>query len=174
VCADVRKRTFVCSGIPERQARHGHDPAQTLASRPISPARDDDTIRDLLGAPRVWAVVGCSPSPYRDSHRIAALLLERGNDVIPVNPAADEVLGRPCHPGLTDLPAGTQVDVVDIFRRADAAGAHVDEAIAIGAKAVWMQLGVIDEAAAERARAVGLAVVMDRCPAIEIRRLGLG
>jgi predicted CoA-binding protein len=94
--------------------------------------------------------------------------------VIPVNPAADEVLGCPCHPGLMQLPAGTQVDVVDIFRRADAAGAHVDEAIAIGAKAVWMQLGVIDEAAAERARSAGLDVVMDRCPAIEIRRLGLG
>jgi hypothetical protein len=91
-----------------------------------------------------------------------------------VNPAAEEVLGRPCHPGLTQLPAGTQVDVVDIFRRADTAGAHVDEAIAIGARAVWMQLGVIDEAAAERARSAGLDVVMDRCPAIEIRRLGLG
>ena len=133
----------------------------------------DDTIRDLLSRPRVWAVVGCSPRPYRDSHRIAALLLRRGNDVIPVNPTAEEVLGRPCHASLTDIPAGVDVDVVDIFRRSDAAGAHVDEAIAIGARAVWMQLGVIDEAAAERARAAGLAVVMDRCPAIEIRRLGL-
>jgi predicted CoA-binding protein len=163
----------VRSGAPDPIFRVGRIPAQALASRPISPAGLDDTIRTLLGSPRVWAVVGCSPSPYRDSHNIAALLLRRGNDVIPVNPGADEVLGRPCHPGLTELPEGTQVDVVDIFRRADAAGAHVDEAIAIGAKAVWMQLGVIDEAAAERARAAGLDVVMDRCPAIEIRRLAL-
>jgi uncharacterized protein len=92
---------------------------------------------------------------------------------VPVNPAAgcDEILGEPCHPSLTALPEG--VDVVDIFRRADVAGAHVDEAIAIGAKAVWMQLGVVDEAAAERAREAGLRVVMDRCPAIELPRLGL-
>jgi uncharacterized protein len=135
----------------------------------------DDAIRELLGAPRTWAVVGCSPSPHRDSHRIAGLLKRRGNRILPVNPTCtgEPILGEPCHPSLHDLPAGTTVDVVDIFRRADAAGAHVDEAIAIGARAVWMQLGVIDEAAAERARAAGLTVVMDRCPAIEIRRLGL-
>ncbi len=91
-----------------------------------------------------------------------------------MNPAAagDEILGVPCHERVTDLPDGT-IDVVDIFRRADAAGAHVDEAIAIGAQAVWMQLGVIDHDAAERARAAGLTVVMDHCPAIEVRRLGL-
>jgi predicted CoA-binding protein len=90
---------------------------------------------------------------------------------VPVNPAAgcDEILGEPCHPSLTALPEG--VDVVDIFRRADAAGAHVDEAIEIGAKVVWMQLGVIDEQAAARARAAGLRVVMDRCPAIELPKL---
>lgn len=120
-------------------------------------------------------MVGCSPSPHRDSHRIAALLQRRGNRILPVNPNADcdAILGEPCHRSLTTLPTGTAVDVVDIFRRADAAGAHVDEAIEIGARAVWMQLGVIDHAAAERAQAAGLDVVMDRCPAIEVRRLGL-
>jgi predicted CoA-binding protein len=92
-----------------------------------------------------------------------------------VNPraAGEEILGEPCRASLDELGADTRIDVVDIFRRADAAGAHVDEAIAIGARAVWMQLGVIDHAAADRARAAGLEVVMDRCPAIEVRRLGL-
>jgi predicted CoA-binding protein len=133
----------------------------------------DDTIRDLLSARLTWAVVGCSPSPHRDSHRIAGLLKDRGNTIIPVNPhaAGEVVLGEPCRASVTGL--DERVDVVDIFRRADAAGEHVDEAIAIGARAVWMQLGVIDHAAAERARGAGLAVVMDRCPAIEVRRLGI-
>jgi len=141
----------------------------------IGSLNSEDTIRALLSAPHTWAVVGCSPSPLRDSHRIAALLQRRGNRVVPVNPAAgcDEILGEPCRPSLAELSPGTAVDVVDIFRRADAAGAHVDEAIAIGASAVWMQLGVIDHAAAERAQAAGLDVVMDRCPAIEVGRLGL-
>jgi uncharacterized protein len=129
----------------------------------------DDDIREILGAPRTWAVVGCSPRPSRDSHRIAALLQRRGHRVIPVNPLADEVLGERAYPSLAQVPE--RVDVVDVFRRSELAGAHVDEAIAIGAQAVWLQLGVIDEAAADRARAAGLRVVMDRCPAIEIPRL---
>jgi uncharacterized protein len=143
--------------------------------RRIAATALDDTIRDLLSAPLTWAVVGCSPSPSRDSHRIAALLKSRGNRLIPVNPeaAGEEIHGERCEASLTSLPGGTAVDVVDIFRRSDAAAVHVDEAIAIGARAVWMQLGVIDAAAAERARAAGLEVVMDRCPAIEVRRLGL-
>ena len=133
----------------------------------------DDTIRSLLTARLTWAVVGCSPSPHRDSHRIADLLRRRGNRIVPVNPhaAGEEILGERCVASVTEL--GNGVDVVDIFRCADKAGAHVDEAIAIGARAVWMQLGVIDEDAAERARAAGLEVIMDRCPAIEVRRLGL-
>ena len=110
---------------------------------------------------------GLLPDRARDSHRIAALLQRHGKHVIPVNPGVKEVLGEKCYPSLHHLPPGTRVDVVDIFRRADEAGAHVDEAIAIGARAVWMQLGVIDEAAAQRARDAGLLVVMDRCPAIE-------
>jgi predicted CoA-binding protein len=130
-----------------------------------------EVIRRVLTETRTWAVVGCSPDPRRDSHRVARLLQERGFRVIPVNPNAGEVLGERCYPGLNDIPAAEQIDVVDIFRRADHAGAHVDEAIARGARAVWMQLGVIDEAAAQRALDAGLEVVMDRCPAIELPRL---
>jgi uncharacterized protein len=129
-----------------------------------------DDVRTLLADTRIWAVVGCSPDPTRDSHRVAALLKREGFHVIPVNPnAGAELLGERCYASLREIPE--PVDVVDIFRRADQAGAHVDEAIAIGAAGVWMQLGVIDEAAAERARAAGLRVVMDRCPAIELPRL---
>ena len=129
----------------------------------------DEDIRFALEQTQTWAVVGCSPDPYRDSNRIAALLQSRGFRVIPVNPNADEILGERCVAGVHDI--DEPVDVVDIFRRSSEAGAHVDEAIAIGAKVVWMQLGVIDPAAAERARAAGLRVVMDRCPAIELPRL---
>jgi predicted CoA-binding protein len=128
----------------------------------------DDDIRHVLTEYRTWAVVGCSPSPLRDSHRIAAMLMGRGYRVIPVNPACDELLGERCH---AVLPADEGIEVVDLFRRSSAVSAHVDEAIAIGAKAVWMQLGVIDHEAAERARAAGLRVVMNRCPAIELGRL---
>jgi predicted CoA-binding protein len=131
----------------------------------------DDDVREILTTTRVWAVVGCSPDPSRDSHRIAAMLQGRGYRVIPVNPVASEILGERCHPDLRAIDPEEGVEVVDIFRRSDAAGAHVDEAIAIGARAVWMQLGVVDAAAAERARAAGLRVVMDRCPAIELPRL---
>ncbi len=129
----------------------------------------DATIRDVLTTTRRWAVVGCSPDPSRDSNRIAQLLLRHGYEVFPVNPAATELLGRKAYARVADIPGG--VDVVDIFRRSADAGAHVDEAIAIGAKAVWMQLGVIDADAAARARDAGLAVVMDRCPAIELPQL---
>ena len=131
----------------------------------------DADVRAMLGGMRTWAVVGCSPDPQRDSHQIAALLQRHGCRVIPVNPAAEEILGERCYPSLADVPAGEGIEVVDVFRRSDHAGAHVDEAIAIGAQGVWLQLGVIDEAAIERARAAGLRAVMDRCPAIELPRL---
>ena len=130
-----------------------------------------EAIRTVLEECATWAVVGCSPDPGRDSHRIAALLQRRGKRVVPINPHAREILGERAYPSLRDLPAGTQVDVVDIFRRPEEAGVHVDEAIAIGARAVWMQLGVIDHVAAARALEAGLLVVMDRCPAIEWPRL---
>jgi uncharacterized protein len=132
-----------------------------------------ETIRRVLTETHTWAVVGCSPDPRRDSNRIARLLQSHGFRVIPVNPhaAVDELLGERCYASLADIPASEGVEVVDIFRRADQAGAHVDEAIAAGADAVWLQLGVIDEAAAQRALDAGLLVVMNRCPAIELPRL---
>jgi predicted CoA-binding protein len=118
-------------------------------------------------------VVGCSPDARRDSHRIARLLQARGYRVVPVNPAADELLGTRCHPSVTDAAGEEELEVVDLFRRSEHVAPHVDEAIEAGAKAVWMQLGVIDKASAARARAAGLRVVIDRCPAIELRRLGI-
>jgi uncharacterized protein len=122
---------------------------------------------------RRWAVVGCSPDPARDSHLIARFLDELGYEVIPVNPHAEAVLGRRCYPTLAAAAEEHRIEVVDIFRRSEEAGAHVDEAIEIGAAAVWMQLGVIDPEAASRAREAGLTVVMNRCPRIEIPKLGL-
>ena len=121
------------------------------------------TIRRLLGM-RSWAVVGSSPDPRRDSHRIASMLERRGYRVFHVNPNWEAA-----HPSLRDLPE--PVEVVDVFRRSEQAGRHVDEAIAVDAKAVWLQIGVNDEEAAGRAREAGLEVVMDRCPAIELPRL---
>lgn len=135
----------------------------------------DAEVREMLTATKTWAVVGCSPDPARDSNRIAAMLQQRGFDVIPVNPTADEILGARCYPSVGAIPEDIAVDVVDVFRRADQAGAHVDEAIARdGVKGVWLQLGVIDPDAAKRARRAGLLVAMDRCPAIELPRLRTG
>jgi predicted CoA-binding protein len=133
----------------------------------------DHAVSDLLTTTRTWAVVGCSPDPRRDSHRIAALLQQRGFRIVPVNPAEEEILGERCYPSVTAIPRELGVEVVDVFRRSDAAGRHVDEAISSGAVGVWLQLGVIDQAAADRASAAGLKVVMDRCPAIEFRRLAV-
>ena len=126
----------------------------------------DETIRHVLTAYRTWAVVGASPDPLRDSHDIANLLERRGYEVVRVNPQWDEA-----YPSLEAAASEHAIEVVDVFRRSDRAGEHVDEAIAIGAKAVWLQLGVVDEAAAARARAAGLHVVMDRCPKLELPRL---
>jgi hypothetical protein len=137
------------------------------------PHSTPETIRELLTETRTWAVVGCSPDPERDSHRIARLLQHKGFRVIPVNPAVDELLGERCYPSVLDIPSSEAVEVVDVFRRADEAGAHVDEAIAAGVRGIWLQLGVVDEGAARRALEAGLQVVMDRCPAIELPRLAL-
>ncbi len=132
-----------------------------------------EIIREVLTDSHTWAVVGCSPDPRRDSNRIARLLQSHGYRVMPVNPNAtgEELLGERRYASLAEISENESVDVVDIFRRADRAGVHVDEAIAAGAHAVWLQLGVIDEAAAQRALDAGLRVVMNRCPAIELPRL---
>lgn len=135
------------------------------------PSTDTDAAVDhILTTYRSFAIVGASPRPWRPSHGVMQTLAAHGYEVIPVNPTCSEVDGRPSHPDLTVAAAEHTIEVVDIFRRSELAGAHVDEAIAIGARAVWMQLGVIDHAAAQRARAAELVVVMDRCPAIELRR----
>ena len=132
----------------------------------------DAEIREILTSVKTIALVGWSPKPDRPSHRVAAYLAAQGYRVIPVNPgqAGQVALGETV---VATLAEAGRVDMVDIFRRSEEAGGVVDEAIAAGARVVWMQLGVIDEAAAARARAAGLRVVMDRCPAIEIPRLGL-
>ena len=132
---------------------------------------DDETLRRIFDSGHTWAVVGCSPNPRRDSHRVAVYLQSIGCRVIPVRPDTEELLGERCYPDLGSIPADTPVDVVDVFRRPALAGGHVDEAISIGARAVWLQLGVIDEAAAHRAAEAGLDVAMDRCPHIEHPRL---
>ena len=131
-----------------------------------------EVVERLLTTPGRWAVVGCSPDPGRDSHRVARYLQELGHDIVPVNPNADgEIHGVEVVPSLADAAEGGSIDVVDIFRRADRAGEAVDEAIVIGAGAVWMQLDVIDAAAAGRADVAGLDVIMDLCPMIEYPRL---
>ena len=135
----------------------------------------DDDVKTMLTTTRTWAVVGCSPDPNRDSYRIAAMLKHRGFTVVPVNPREEEILGERCYATIADIPDDVAIDVVDIFRRSDQAGPHVDEAIARGGvKGVWLQLGVIDDHAAKRARHAGLLVAMDRCPAIELPRLATG
>lgn len=132
----------------------------------------DAAIRDLLLTTRRIAVVGASDRPGRPSNGVFRFLLDRGYDAVPVNPA---LAGRLVHgiASVATLAEAAPLDMVDVFRRSADAGAVVDEAIRLGARSVWLQLGVIDEAAAARARAAGLIVVMDRCPAIEWRRLGL-
>ena len=134
---------------------------------------DPATIRRLLTTRGRWAVVGLRDNRARTAHRIARYLQTRlGQEIVPVHPAADRVHGEQGYARLADVPG--RIDVVDVFVRSGLAGAVVDEAIEVGASAVWLQLGVVDEAAAARARDAGLDVVMDTCPAIEAPRLGLG
>jgi uncharacterized protein len=138
---------------------------------------DPATVERLLRAPGTWAVVGLSQDQSRDAYSIAALLQRLGQRIIPVHPRAVEVHGEPGYRTLAEIPDGTTVDVVDCFVNATRVGRVVDDAIAererLGIGAIWMQLRIVDEAAADRARAAGLDVIMDACPAIEAPRLGL-
>ena len=131
-----------------------------------------DAIRAAFAGTRRIALVGASAKPWRASHEVVRFLLDRGFDVVPVNPA---LAGQTIH-GQTvvaSLAEAGPLEMVDVFRNASHVGALVDTAIGLGAATIWMQLGVVDQAAAERARAAGIAVFMDRCPVIEDRRLGL-
>ena len=134
---------------------------------------DEGEIRDLLSERRRIAVVGASPNPARPSNGVLAFLVAQGHDVIAINPghAGSTIHGAPVVASLANVEP--PAEIVDIFRKSEDAGAAVDEAIVHGAKAVWLQIGVIDDAAAKRADAAGLIVVMDRCPKIEAPRLGL-
>lgn len=136
------------------------------------PINSDEQIRELLSSTKTIALVGASANPQRASHAVMHYMLDRGYRVIPVNPNETEILGQKVYASLKDIPE--PVDMVDIFRNSEAAGAVCDDAIAIGARSVWLQLRVINEEGARRAEAAGLKVVMDRCPAIDMPRLGLG
>ncbi|MGW4894175.1 CoA-binding protein [Kitasatospora sp. NPDC004240] len=128
---------------------------------------DEATVRDILtGSGDTWAVVGLSNNTARAAYGVARVLQRFGKRIVPVHPKAETVLGEQGYRSLAEIPF--EVDVVDVFVNSALAGAVADEAVGIGAKAVWFQLGVIDEAAYGRTRAAGVSIVMDRCPAIEI------
>jgi predicted CoA-binding protein len=129
----------------------------------------DDEIIEILRLPKTIAVVGISDKPDRDSYMVAWYLQNQVYRVIPVNPLLERVLNRPCYGSLREIPE--RVDIVDIFRRSEAVPEIVDEAIAIGAKVIWMQLGVVNEAAGKKAEQAGLKVVMNRCIMVDHGRL---
>jgi uncharacterized protein len=131
----------------------------------------DDTLRQLLSQARTIAVVGLSDKPERDSNEVARYLIEQGYRVIPVNPMLTEVLGLRAYPSLSAIPGETHIDIVDIFRRSDQVPPIVDEALARGAKVIWMQLGVEHPDAAAKARAQGATVIENLCIMVQHRRL---
>lgn len=126
---------------------------------------EPEAIRWVLAECDTWAVVGLRDNPFRPAFRVAQFLQKHGKRIVPVHPRADRVLDEPAYPRLADIPFA--VDCVDVFRRAEAAGQFADEAVQIGAKAVWFQLDVVDEAAYARTTSAGLDMVMNRCPVIE-------
>ncbi len=130
---------------------------------------DNETLRQALIGARNIAVVGLSDNPSRPSYGVARYLQRQGYRIIPVNPTIAEALGEKAYPDLISVPDA--IDMVDIFRRPDQVGPTVDEAITKGVQTIWMQIGIVDEAAAARARAAGITVIMDRCTMVEHRRL---
>ncbi|WP_134740837.1 CoA-binding protein [Nocardioides sp. 503] len=135
--------------------------------------QDPESVRLMLDDLETWAVVGLSGDPSRTAYSIAELLQQRGKRIVPIHPSAAgpdglTVLGEQGYASLADVPF--PIDVVDVFRRSESAGEFADQAVAVGAKAVWFQLGVVDEAAFERTTAAGVPMVMDTCPAIEWRK----
>ena len=135
------------------------------------PVLDRDAIRALLAAPRRIAIVGASPNPARPSHGVLLDMRSLGHDVVPVNPGADEVAGLPCYPTLRDAVAATgPVDIVDVFRLPPACPEHAREAVDVGAKVLWLQLGIASREAGRIAHEGGLGVVMNRCLAVEAGR----
>ncbi|GLB63435.1 CoA-binding protein [Dietzia sp. NCCP-2495] len=137
----------------------------------MSHVNDPEVMKRLLSDKGRWAVVGLSANTERTAYEIAGYVRELGHEIVPVHPKAETVYGQQGYADLASVPG--EVDVVDVFVNSQLAGAVVDDAIAKGAKAVWLQKGVIDEAAAERAAQAGLDVVMNTCPAIEAPRFGL-
>lgn len=132
-----------------------------------------ETARRILTECATWAIIGASPDPGRPAHFVPEFLKQRGYRIVPVNPryAGEEILGEACYPTLADVPEGIDIEVVDLFRRSPDVPPHVDEAIERGARAVWMQAGIVHAAAARRAEEAGLFVVMDRCPKVDIPSL---
>jgi predicted CoA-binding protein len=137
---------------------------------------NDSTIRKVLTSSKTIALVGASAKPARPAHYVMQFLLEKGYHVIPINPGMEgkDLLGQKVYASLSSIPSDEKVDMVDVFRNSAACLPIVDEAISIGAKSVWMQMGVVNEEAALKAQEAGLDVVMDRCPKVEIPRLGVG
>ena len=134
----------------------------------MSDWQDPESVRFMLDDCETWAIVGLSGDPTRTAFSIAALLQGRGKRIVPIHPDAPTVLDEQGYATLADVPF--PIDVVDVFRRSEAAGEFADQAVAIGAKGVWFQLGVIDAEAFDRTLAAGVPMVMDTCPAIEWRR----
>jgi len=134
---------------------------------------EEDKLRALLREARIIAVVGLSPNPMRPSNSVARFLQRAGYKIVPVNPGHPDILGEKSYRTLTDAAREHSIDIVDVFRRSEHVGAIVDEAIAVHPKLIWLQLGVVDDAAAQRAEAAGIPFIQDHCIAIEHSHLGV-